>query len=319
MTPNTKNIVRSLSIAIILFASTISCIAKEEPKKLLYGHINELGSIFVSSGVIPQSTQFPTPVLKVRQGSPAYYAGVQANDQILNCKVVDHYLILNIKRNGQVYLAKLRAKTDKTPKALQSQLNDNQSFWDRLSKYDIELVIDHSGSMFNPLETTGKDRWQWIEEQVPKFCNEVQIKAGNRFGLCLFNTTHQTYNNLSATDVTKILTTSLAAALTSVFKQRHKNTVTKPLLLIILTDGQTLSTQENADVILNNQSNLAGKDEFKIVCIQAGRSNDGAKFVEDLRNSCAQRGLENCVNSLLFEDVSRAGIVPFLMRFMMAQ
>lgn len=297
-------------------------------KKMLYGHINELGSIFVSSGLYPQSTQFPTPVLKVKIGSPAYYAGIKEGDQINEYQLGTNLLKLKINRNGKIFLASMRARTDKT-KILTSQANNmsaglnSERFWKKLKEYDILLIVDRSGSMFNPLLSTGKERWQWVKEQIPQFCYEAQNRSQQTFTLCLFNNKNTINKNLSAEDVRRSLyetvttgSTDLASAFKAVLRSHSESGSTKPVMLIVLTDGQTLSSSDSANIILNFADHAIAGKKFQLICIQSGQQQEGARFIADLKRDCAKRGISQAVHALRFEEVSQDGIAPFLIRFL---
>ncbi|QQR57374.1 MAG: VWA domain-containing protein [Candidatus Melainabacteria bacterium] len=298
---------------------------KPVEKKVLYGHINELGSIFVSSGLYPQSTQFPTPVLKVKMGSPAYYAGIKEGDQINEYQLGTNLLKLKINRNGKIFLASMRARTDKT-NLLKSNANNmatgvNSGFWNKLKEFDIVFVVDRSGSMFNPLASTGKARWQWVKEQIPQFCSEAQKRSQITFTLCLFNNKCTIEKNLSADDVRRSLydtVTTGSTDLASAFKEvlRTHTDSGKPVMLIVLTDGQTLSSGDSENVILNFADHATAGKRFQLVCIQSGQEQEGARFISALKRDCASRGISKSVHALRFEEVSQEGIAPFLIRFL---
>ncbi|GEM_PF-1012285 len=125
------------------FCFSLNTVQAQQPSDTkLYGHINKLGAVFTSAGLIPQSTQFPTPVLKVRLGSPAYYAGIQAGDRILSGNVGENLLSAKIERNGQIFFVKLRAKTD-TLGPLQAKTPE-QIHRMGLGDFDITFIVDHS-------------------------------------------------------------------------------------------------------------------------------------------------------------------------------
>jgi len=303
--------------------STAAVLGQGTPSTKLYGHINKLGAVFVSSGVIPQSTQMPTIVLKVRIGSPAYYAGLQAGDQILVGNVGQNLLSLKIQRNGQIFFAKLRAKTDETTIATPPLVAnvDSLKLWSALRKFDVTFLVDHSGSMSAPIPGSGQMRWQWIKEQLKVFCEEAEKKADSSFTLALFNNVHSIKHDLNKDDLVNILNravttgdTSMAPALSQVLQDHAVTKAGKGLLLVIITDGLTLSSKENSNLLLQYAEKNKGK-QFQVVCIQAGYSEEGAEFVSSLKRNCASHGMADSIHGLLFQDVSQAGISPFLAKF----
>ncbi len=59
---------------------------------------------------IPQGAQYPI-VAGVEISSPAYYSGIVAKDQIMNCKITDTGFAITIKRGGKLFQAQLRSMT----------------------------------------------------------------------------------------------------------------------------------------------------------------------------------------------------------------
>ncbi len=299
--------------------------AQKPSETKLYGQINKLGAIFLSAGVVPQSTQFPTPVLRVRLGSPAYYAGVQAGDHILSGNVGENHLNLKIQRGAQIFLTRLRAKTDNalTPfKPLQSNA-PQQTLKMGLKDFDIAFIVDHSGSMSTPIPGTGKMRWQWIVKQLSDFCEEAEKRASSKFTLCIFNTAHKVWHDLSKNELVNILIqnvttgdTDLAPAITRVFQDHSLSQSKKPLLLFVITDGQTLSSEVNTNLILEYALNNPKGKLMQVVCIQAGYSDEGAAFITALKRSCAAHGMSHAVHGLLFSDVSQNGLLPLVDKYL---
>ncbi len=299
--------------------------AQKPSEKKLYGHINKLGAIFLSAGVVPQSTQFPTPVLRVRLGSPAYYAGVQAGDQILSGNVGENILNLKIQRGAQIFLTRLRAKTDTTLtpfKPLQAAASE-QTLIMGLKDFDITFIVDHSGSMSTPVQGSGQMRWQWIIKQLSEFCEEADRRVSSKFTLCIFNTAHKIWHGLGKNELVNILNrnvttgdTDLAPAITRVFQDHSLSQSKKPLLLFVITDGQTLSSEVNTNMILEYALNNPKGKLMQVVCIQAGYSDEGAAFITALRRSCAAHGMSHAVHGLLFSDVSQNGLLPLVDKYL---
>jgi hypothetical protein len=283
------------------------------PSRRLYGQINAFGSACVSSGVTPLSTQLPTTVEDVKTGSPAYYAGVEKGDRILSASLETNRLALQIERQGKIYLVKMRAKTDPPSTRLASDAS-RFSLAEKLKAYRIKLIIDHSGSMYRSLGDSDKTRWQWVTEEVNRFCRQCEKLAATSFDLCLFAEDVQEYPGIKAAAVEKILAknvttgnTYLAPALKAALALTGADT--RPYLIILVTDGQSVSSEENVDILVNALNRSSALSKSKVVFLQAGYSEQGTQFVAKLQSGLSAHGMKQATDMLLFEETSEKGIL----------
>jgi len=302
-------------------APAASASADKSAKTKLYGQVNTFGIACVSSGITPQSTQLPTLIDKIKPGTPAFSSGLAVGDKIIAATVQNNLLVLRISRKDQIYEVRLRTKIDETrinnPEHIKSQLD----VWSKLKNYKVALLIDRSGSMSKLLNDSDKTVWQWVKQSFGTFCTEAQRQAGSNFDLDLFNSTNTLHKDLNATKVQAILAdtvttddTQLAPALRDVFDYELSH-LQKPLLMLIITDGQSISSDEIDSVLLDNISKFDKGRKLRIVFIQTGFSTQGARFISALSDKCKQHGIQGYVYTLPFDRVIKDGWASLLEPF----
>lgn len=286
----------------------------------LHGHINAFGMACVSAGVIPLSTELPTTVEKVNKGSRAFYAGVMVGDRILQASIDNNQLNLKIERNGQIYLAKMQAQTDDSkPAPLASRANQGK-LASILRSYEIRLIVDHSGSMYRSLGHSDKLRWTWVKEELDKFCSSAQRQAGSDFDLYLFNETVESTTNQSAEKIRATLDNTVTTGNTNLPSALRVATAdaARPILIILVTDGQAVSSKENGAILAENLSRTAILRRSRIVLLQTGYSAAGSSFIASLNDELAARGMGKQAYVVLYEEASHKGILgaiePLLMQ-----
>lgn len=280
----------------------------------LEGQINAFGMACVSAGVTPMSTQLPTTVVKVSKGSRAFYAGVMEGDRILQAFIDKNQLNLKIERNGHIYLARMQAQTDSRPVSLgggADQAKLASSLASKLRSYQIRLIVDHSGSMYRSLGNSEKIRWTWVKEELDRFCRSVQRQAGSTFDLYLFNETVESTANQSAQQIQKTLDNAVTTGNTDLPAALRVATAdsARPILIILVTDGQAVSSKENGAILAENLSRTAVLRRSRIVLLQTGFSAEGASFIASLNDALSARGMGKHAYVVLFEEASQKGIL----------
>lgn len=275
---------------------------------LLKGSVNAFGMACAWNGIVPLSTQIPTLVQDVKKGSPAFYGGVAAGDRILQATIENNQFNLKIERDGHVYLARLQAQMDR---ANLSGGSPQIVLAAALRTYQIRLIVDHSGSMYRPLGNSDKLRWTWVKEELEKFCDNVQKISGNTFDLYMFNETVQQSMTQSAKQVKATLANAVTTGNTDLPAALKAATLEspRPILIILVTDGQAVNSKENGQILATNLSRTANLRKSRIVFLQAGYSPEGSLFVASLNDALAARGMNRRTFTVLFEEASRRGIL----------
>ncbi len=315
---------------VVILAST-SLIAKEassrdkeendsKGKIKLYGHVDSLAEYCVGSGIMLESRQLPAKILKVRPGSPAFYAGVCADDTVLKGNVTGNRFSLNISRKGKEYLVSLRARADNKPiqniNRESNKLNDSTD-WQELRKYDVTILLDRSGSMTRDLGNKDLTRWQWVQPEINGFARSIEKNCGSRMTLGLFNEDYQLLNHATADEITRavdrtipVANTDLSGVLKAALDAYRKGDRKKPMLLAIISDGLTANQPRVKSILGAAIAELAPEDKLRVVVFQTGYTNEGAIFFADLTKTA---GAKKTIMMLLFDDLTEKGLLGGLL------
>lgn len=229
--------------------------------KVLTGHVNVLAGACASAGITIEATTLPTRITKVRIGSPAYYAGVAENDQVLQGLLGPNTMQLRFERDHKQYVVNLRYTPDNLSPLIQKPakvlLSGGQSHsqlrlaaeatkdadWKQLKQYDITVMLDSSGSMGAALSSVGESKWNWCQEEIYSLAQEAEKLGHGTFDLCTFNSTYELTLGCNAEKSKQILSaikfgggTNLDEPLADIL-DRHRGSHQRPMLIVVITDG----------------------------------------------------------------------------------
>lgn len=294
----------------------------------LFGQVSVFGSACLSSGFRPESTQLPTTVEQVKMGTPAFNAGLAVGDRILSAQIGDNLLRLRIERSGKQYELSLRARTDVRFDGNDSAQNLSAASVDlksnlfaQLRNYRISFIIDRSGSMSRPLGDTGKTLWHWVKEQFSVFAEQVDNANHQPFDLVLFADNYNLELARSASQVRTLLSeavttgdTNIKAPLTAYLAQVNFSS-SRPLLLIIVTDGKAVSASSAELTAVLTAACRQGKPGMKVLFLQTGYSQEGQRFALELSSALKEGGLQGVAGAADFGKVERGGLANVLRPF----
>ncbi len=291
----------------------------------LFGQVSVFGSACLSSGFRPESTQLPTTVEQVKMGTPAFNAGLAVGDRILSAKIGDNLLHLRIERNGKQYELSLRARTDirldgaDTAKNLSGNaVNLKSDLYAQLRNYRISFIVDRSGSMSRPLGETGKTVWHWVKEQFSAFAEQVEGVNHQPFDLVLFADNYDVTLAQTAAQVRAALSeavttgdTNLRMPLAAYLNQVNVSSA-RPLLLIIVTDGKSVSASNDELTATLTAACREGKPGMKVLFLQTGYSEEGQRFALGLSSALKAGGLQGFAGAADFGQVQNGGLAGLL-------
>lgn len=294
----------------------------------LFGQVSVFGSACLSSGFRPESTQLPTTVEQVKMGTPAFNAGLAVGDRILSAQIGDNLLRLRIERSGKQYELSLRARTDVRFDGNDSAQNLSAASVDlksnlfaQLRNYRISFIIDRSGSMSRPLGDTGKTLWHWVKEQFSGFAEQVENANHQPFDLVLFADNYNLELDRSASQVRTLLSeavttgdTNIKAPLAAYLAQVNFSS-SRPLLLIIVTDGKAVSASSAELTAVLTAACRQGKPGMKVLFLQTGYSQEGQRFALELSSALKEGGLQGVAGAADFGKVERGGLANVLRPF----
>lgn len=211
----------------------------------------------------------------------------------------------------------------------------------KLAGFDLELLIDRSGSMNNDDCKTGKgmfckktSRWNYIAEQTAELAGEACKVDNGGIYVGLFNTRLQPIENADADKVRDAFeqyspndgtytADALNARINAYFARKAANASTKPLILICVTDGEpTGSTvrgvsrdpqQAVADVISNATKKISSRKEIGIFFLQVGFDKNATPFLQWLNNGLVAAGAAfDIVDAKTAEDAKGMSITAMI-------
>ncbi len=342
-----------ISLAFVCAANyfTINCCTAktnaqpEVTKVKLFGRVDALSVACSAAGIRLESRQLPTSILKVRLGSPASYAGVLDDDQVISGTISGDTMHLNLKRQGKQYSVALKIRGDgaatltagdiqsgskvfssrtKTIQAFNLALHEKtrQSDWNVLRQYQIAVVVDQSGSMNDGIGQSDTSRWQWCCKQLESFATEAQRASSQPLSLATFNHEYHIAHKCTAAQIAAIMNaskpnggTEFAGPLKQVIDDYWRTTRQQPLLIVMITDGETNSGAAAEQVLRDATSRMTNNNQIKLVIFQIGDTGDGADFVRRLDHDLVLGGARyDIVKAVLFDDLWQNGLRHALLK-----
>ena len=173
----------------------------------------------------------------------------------------------------------------------------------QLSRYDLTVLIDRSGSMNTrdcPDPFTGDyggiSRWQWCREQTAMLARQTAAALPDGITVVPFSSKAVRYENVSAQSINNIFNTSspegstnLAGALKNefdrYFQDRDAGLRKRPMMIAVITDGVPDSKGAVRKVIEEATQRLVKAGEIRICFFLIGDDRGGADFVDELVDS----------------------------------
>lgn len=298
----------------------------------LYGRVDELSSTMHGAGLKIESLTLPSRVVKVRMGSPAYYAGMAEEDSIEKMTLNADTLQVVFRRNGKIYGANiatappaqtnspgtpLRSPTVRSTRALKTQIAD----WSYLKDYDICVLIDRSGSMEDEIEGGRQTKWQWMQTIVRDFAFEAKQFAGKSLTVLTFNRQFKVTENVTPASLYQVFNgltpeggTDLYSPLAYCLERQAGSNPPKPLLIAVITDGEPDAYEQVAALIRAATARQKRQTDLQITFLGIGENTIGEGVLNYFDDALVSQGARfDVVDSISFEDLKQLGIAAALM------
>lgn len=194
----------------------------------------------------------------------------------------------------------------------------------KLVTYDIELILDITGSM-NEADGTGSlSKFQWCHEQVNTIAQRL-APYNKTFTITTFNEQYDTMENCNperveqlyrtikpsgGTDLVDPLIARCSASLT-----RQKRTG-KPQLIAIISDGEPNIPRDPKAVnraLVDFTQRMSAPGEVTITFLQIGDTFTGRDFCVDLDENLVREGAKyDLVHTKTFAELKQEGIIDAL-------
>ncbi len=314
-----------ISIPALSADYTVNKTLSPTTSRLLYGQVDIIGSSCAAAGITLSSTKLPSTIKNVRLGSPAFYANIAKEDQVLSAQVIDNKLCLVIDRNGQKFSAQLKT-TVVDLKTLRANTSNGRhgALKDVLVNHDLVIIVDRSGSMGTRDCPDGMTRWQWCCAQSSQL-TQAAASAASTVTLVFFNQRYDVFDKVNAQDIPNYFAdyapagdTLLAAPLGQVL-DRYFQSRAKPLIIIVITDGMPQDVPAVASRIKSASQKLhyAGEVTITFLLISDEISSDkwGAEIGEQAGASIQNGNIADIIpfnvlawqgiNSALFDELKK--------------
>jgi hypothetical protein len=294
------------------------------PRIKLFGQIDVVNAACSAAGVALSSKQFPCKIEKVRMGSPAAYAGLSQNDKVLKASIEENKLSILIERGGQRYAVKLNtsrdpivAQTTSSDKAAAVRTIDQATALKEISKYNIVLIVDRSGSMNSELGSDDSTKWEWCQNNISTFAREIApMLDNNQLTLLFFDHEFTTIRNCTPNTVRRVFEelhprggTLMSAPMEAAFADYFKVRQGRPLLVVVLTDGLPGDASAVEKSIINATTRMADSSQLKVRFLEIGNDYSGGALLELVDDHLVSLGAKyDIVDYASFEEVEKLGL-----------
>lgn len=220
---------------------------------------------------------------------------------------------LNAKADSNLH--KLTAAEKKTPILVGTALQQRED--KKILEYNIEFIIDISGSMASPDGTDGLSKFDWCRDQVASLADRLAPYA-RTVDITVFNNRYQTAENCNRDAIAGIYSgirpgggTLLAAPL----EERCEKALAKrqsggrPTLIAVITDGLPADRQLVYQNLIALTQKMNRSDDVLVTVLQIGENFSGQSFCVSLDNALLANGAKyDIVDTRTFDDLKREGM-----------
>ncbi len=172
-----------------------------------------------------------------------------------------------------------------------------------LTKLDIELLFDKSGSMETKDCPGGKSRWAYGQEQALALATHAEKFDTDGITVVPFAGKFKIHEGVTAAKVSQVFqenqtggSTDTAAVLKNrldAFFARKAAGNTKACCIMVLTDGAPDDQVAVANVIIEASKKLDRDEELAIQFVQIGQDAEAARFLAYLDDNLVAKGAGN--------------------------
>jgi hypothetical protein len=196
---------------------------------------------------------------------------------------------------------------------------------ERLVRYDIELILDITGSMNYHDGTGNMSKFEWCHEQVRTLAQKL-TPYKKTFTITTFNTAYDTqtncdparveqiYSSITPVGGTDLVDPLMARCEACLERQRASG---QPQLIAIISDGLPNVPKDPKVVnraLVEFSQRLTKPGEITITFLQIGDTFDGRDFCLDLDENLTNEGAKyDMVNTKTFDQLKNEGIVDALL------
>jgi hypothetical protein len=278
----------------------------------------------------------------VRPGSKAFYKGVEPGDVVRGLvQKDDNTFYLNIERKGVPYQIILTGAADlnrlggvKRTATLDTSASDTNLSADlknspetrakSLLKYEIELLIDVSGSMEQEDGTDGQSKFAWCHDQVMALAQKLGPYR-KQLTITSFNNSSATEESCSVERVEQVFAATRPSGGTDLLhplqaamirgESRTRGSGQRSMIVVI-TDGlPNIPADPKAinQMIVDFTQRLKSPDQMILVFFQIGNTFNGKQFCKTLDDDLLSQGARyDIVDTQTFDQLKATGLTNAL-------
>jgi hypothetical protein len=170
-----------------------------------------------------------------------------------------------------------------------------------LSKYDVVIVLDKSGSMDERDCPGGMSRWDWCRDQMMSLTAQIGSVFKNGITVALYSSDFEIFKNVNLDYVTRIFGENgpsggtytgkvMDAVFDDYFARKASNPGTRKLLVQVVTDGDPSDKGALIAAISRASQMINSPGEITVNFLQIGHEEAGARTLAKLDSDMASEG-----------------------------
>jgi uncharacterized protein with von Willebrand factor type A (vWA) domain len=179
-----------------------------------------------------------------------------------------------------------------------------------LQNYDFKILIDRSYSMNAQDCENNLSRWRTAHKWSKELAHICSRYDDDGIDVILFDNDVQEFNNVKASTVDEIFrnnsprgSTRTDEALKVALKDINSKKAKKPVIILVLTDGEPNSRQAVINEIIKTTKNINSRKEVGISFLQVGNDSSAKRYLEKLDDDLESEGAKfDIVDSKCYSD-----------------
>jgi hypothetical protein len=227
-------------------------------------------------------------------------------------------------RKEDMLKAEAAAKADNKPKiaSVTSSRFNLQAKKDSLSDYRIELIVDRSNSMHKTDCPGGLSRWEWVGMQSSNMAASLAPMVPKGLTIVPFATDYDVFEHATASSIDHIFNSihlQLGTRLYEPLADRldryllHKTPDSKPLLIVVITDGRPspkFETETVRNELIAASRRMTSPGDITVIFCQIGSGDPvGESYLRSLDTDLVSQGARyHFVHTLSFDQLTSGGL-----------
>jgi Mg-chelatase subunit ChlD len=251
----------------------------------------EMGFTIKQEGKDP----LPSKITGVISGSPAAKRGLTVGDRLIARTTTDDGSTLTVEHEGQgMRFTVKNSEVNQFEKTLTAGVQkgtltqappptpptkiDSKTYKNAkeiFENHDLVLIIDRSGSMIEHDCPGNLSRWDWVCGQASEVA-QAAAEASSDITAVVFSHKHETYQHLAANQIPLLFArnkpmggTNLADPLEEQLREYFQKR-TRPLIIVIITDGMPSNPERVAEVVRTASMQLSYTGEVTLTFLLIG-------------------------------------------------